>query len=142
MTTRHPRGPRHSRPRDRGRPIDITSALGASPSRWVKVTCPACGVVRVLAGHVVVRNCIDDQSWSYRARCSRCDTTFVGTTPESLALPAVAAGLAVELWRLPRPSARCAGSTLETVDALELHLALLEPDWFEEWMRVEPLGDR
>jgi hypothetical protein len=142
MTTRHPRGPHHSRPHDRGRPIEEASTGGANSSRWVKVTCPACGVVRVLAGRVVVRNCIDDQTWSYRARCSQCDTMFVGTTPESLALPAVAAGLAVELWRLPRPSARCAGSPLQTVDALELHLALLEPDWFEEWARVEPLGDR
>ena len=142
MTTRHPRGSRHSRPRGRGRPPTATGAARENPSHWVKVTCPECGVVRVLASHVVVRNCIDDQSWSYRARCSQCDTTFVGTTPESLALPAVAAGLAVELWRLPRPSARCAGSPMQAVDALELHLALLEPDWFDEWARVEPLGDR
>jgi len=90
---------------------------------------------------VVVRNCIDDQSWSYRARCSLCDTMFVGTTPEALALPAVAAGLAVELWRLPRPSARGAGAPMQDVDALELHLALAEPDWFDEWARVEPRGD-
>jgi hypothetical protein len=99
-------------------------------------------VVRVLASRVVVRNCIDDQSWSYRARCSLCDTTFVGSTPESLALPAVAAGLAVELWRLPRPSGRRPGSQFHAVDALELHLALLESDWFDRWARVEPLGDR
>ena len=55
---------------------------------------------------VVVRNCVDDESWSYRARCSKCDTTFVGGTPAALARPAVAAGLAIELWTLPKPSAR------------------------------------
>jgi hypothetical protein len=98
-------------------------------------------VVRVLASRVVVRNCIDDQSWSYRARCSQCDTTFVSATPESLALPAVAAGVAVEIWRLPQPSPRRDGSQFHAVDALELHLALLETDWFDRWTRVEPRGD-
>jgi hypothetical protein len=95
----------------------------------------------VHADLVVVRNCIDDESWSYRARCSSCDTTFVGATPASLARPAVAAGLAIELWTLPRPSARRAGSPLRAVDALELHLELLEPDWFEQLARVEPPGE-
>ncbi|HEV7524155.1 MAG TPA: hypothetical protein VGP92_04280 [Acidimicrobiia bacterium] len=113
-----------------------------STSPWVRVTCPACGVVRVKADRVVVRNCLDDRSWSYRALCSQCDTTFVGNTPAALALPAVAAGLAVELWTLPTPSARHSGSALHAVDALELHLALLEPDWFEQLASMEPLGDR
>jgi hypothetical protein len=142
MTSRHPRGPRQSRPCGT-RPSEINVPAGhENPSHWVRVTCPACGVVRVLASRVVVRNCVDDRSWSYRARCSQCDTTFVETTPESLALPAVAAGLAVELWRLPKPSGRRSGSPLHAVDALELHLALLETDWFDQWARVEPLGDR
>jgi hypothetical protein len=95
----------------------------------------------VRADLVVVRNCVDDQSWSYRARCSRCDTTFVGATPASLARPAVAAGIAIELWTLPKPSARRSGSPLRAVDALELHLALLESDWFDQLARVEPLGE-
>jgi hypothetical protein len=95
----------------------------------------------VLAGLVVVRNCVDDQSWSYRARCSKCDTTFIGTTPASLARPAVAAGLAVEHWTLPNPSPRRSGSPIHAVDALELHLALLESDWFDQWVRAEPLGE-
>jgi len=142
MTARHPRPPRLSRPcASRSTDINLPT-VRENPKHWVRVTCPACGVVRVLASGVVVRNCIDDQSWSYRARCSRCDTTFVGATPESLAIPAVAAGLAVELWRLPRPSGRRAGSPFHAVDALELHLALLEVDWFDQWARVEPPGDR
>ena len=141
MTTGHARGPRRSRPCGSNRPTGVSSTATENPSHWVRVTCPACGVVRVLAGLVVVRNCVDDQSWSYRARCSRCDTTFVGTTPASLARPAVAAGLTVEHWTLPKPSARRTGSPLHAVDALELHLALLESDWFDQWVRVEPLGE-
>ncbi len=99
-------------------------------------------MVRVPAASVVVRNCVDDQSWSYRARCSQCDTTFVDTTPESLALQALAAGLPVELWTLPKPSPRYQGSPIQAVDALELHLALAESDWFDQLVRVEPFGDR
>lgn len=94
------------------------------------------------ADRVVLRNCVDDQSWSYRALCSGCDTTFVGDTPAGLAVGAIAAGVEVEHWTLPRPSARHAGSALHAVDALELHLALLEPDWFEQLARVEPLDGK
>jgi hypothetical protein len=144
MTPRHARGPRRSRPRAADRPIAIshTGVVSPGPSPWVRVTCPACGVVRVRADLVVVRNCLDDESWSYRALCSQCHTLFVGNTPAALALPAVAAGLAVELWSLPVLSARHSGEAIHAVDALELHLALLEPDWFEQLARVEPLGDR
>jgi ribosomal protein S27E len=142
MATRHPRGPRWSRPRDNVRSTRSVSAVDRPTSRWVRVTCPECGVVRVRADHVVVRNCLDDESWSYRARCSECDTVFIGITPAELALPAVAAGIAVELWVLPVSSPRHSGAPIHAVDALELHLALLEPDWFEQLARVEPLGDR
>ena len=134
------RGPRQSRPAATGRPAGVSNAASDKPFHWVRVTCPACGVVRVLAGLVVVRNCVDDQSWSYRARCSQCDTTFVRHDPESLALPAVAAGVGLELWSLPRPSARASGSALRAIDVLELHLALLEPDWFDQMASVEAGG--
>jgi hypothetical protein len=120
----------------------MLNAASTGPSNWVRVTCPACGVVRVRADRVVVRNCTDDQSWSYRALCSRCETVFVANTPSVLALPAIAAGLPVELWTRPKLSGRHEGSPLEAVDALQLHLALLEPDWFEQLERVVPVGDR
>ena len=141
MTIGHSRGPRRTRPCGSNRPTGVAITGAESSSHWVSVTCPACGVVRVRADFVVVRNCVDDQSWSYRARCSKCDTTFVGGTPAALALPAVAAGLAIELWTLPKPSARRSGSPLRAVDALELHLALLDSDWFDRLSRVEPLGE-
>ncbi len=138
MTPGHSRGPGRSRPRGRSGPTGVAITNAENASHWVSVTCPACGVVRVRADLVVVRNCVDDQSWSYRARCSGCDITFVGPTLASLARPAVSAGLAIELWTLPKPSARRAGSPLRAVDALELHLALLEPDWFDQLVRLEP----
>ncbi len=122
-------------------PVDAGTVV-ERPSHWVRVTCPTCGVVRVRADRVVVRNCVDDQTWSYRARCSECETTFIGFTPAALALPAVAAGLVVESWTLPVPSPRHSGSPLHAVDALGLHLAMLETDWFDQLARVEPLGDR
>ncbi len=134
-------GPQRSRPRVNARPNPVPAAKIGSATPWVRVTCPECGIVRVRADRVVVRNCIDDNSWSYRARCSSCDTTFVDTTPVSLALPAVAAGLAVEIWTRPTPSARRGGGPLEMVDALELHLALLEPDWFDQLARTEPFEE-
>ena len=142
MTTRHPRGSHHPRLRGSAEGPASSDGLAESSLRWVRVTCPSCGAVRVRADHVVVRKCIDDRSWSYRARCSQCDTMFVGTTPEALALPALAAGLAIELWRLPQPSGRRPGAPMQAVDALELHFALLEPDWFDRWTGVEPRDDR
>lgn len=144
MISSHGHGPKRPRPRPRAaaRPVQRAFADGGRVTGWVRVTCPECGVVRVRADRVVVRNCVDDESWSYRARCSSCDLTFVGSTPVQLALSAVAAGLPVERWTLPKPSARHAGVALHAVDALELHLALLEPDWLEQLARVEPLGDR
>ena len=141
MTTSHPRGAKRSRLCGGSRPTPAAPIRTETPTAWVRVTCPACGVVRVRSDRVVIRNCVDDETWSYRARCSGCDTVFVGITPAALALPAVAAGLMVELWTLPQPSHRHAGSPLHAVDALELHLALLESDWFDDFARVEPLDD-
>jgi hypothetical protein len=154
MTARNSHGPRRSRPYSNVGPVEALAGFTRSergalegtttdrPSDWVRVTCPVCGVVRVRADRVVLRNCLDDLSWSYRARCSGCNATFLAFTPESLALPAIAVGVEVETWTMPVPSPRRGGSPLRAVDVLELHLALLEPDWFDELERVEPQSDR
>jgi hypothetical protein len=124
-----------------GASASASSAKSEQTYRWVRVTCPACGIVRVRTDRVVLRRCVDDETWSYRARCSTCEVVFVDATPASLALPAVAAGVGLELWSLPRLSARTSGSPLRAVDLLELHLALLEPDWFDQMASVKPGGD-
>jgi hypothetical protein len=99
--------------------------------------------VRVPTEQVVVRNCVDDQTWSYRATCSECGTRFLGDTPEGLALAALAAGVSVEIWTLPIPSARRPGPPIQAADLLALHLALMEYDWFDRLSGAEPpLGDR
>ena len=140
MATAQARGPGGSRSRPRGRrgPTEFTSGDIGRAGRWVRVTCPDCGVVRVRSDRVVVRQCLDDQTWSYRARCSKCDVVFVDGTPEALALPALAEGVAVECWTLPRPSPRHDGPPLRALDAVELHLALAEPGWFDRFVQVEP----
>ncbi len=163
MTARHSRAQHRSHPRSNGTSTDTAhvAAVGPTgiydpvidgtgigddpadpPTHWVRVTCPACGVVRVRASRVVVRNCLDDQTWSYRARCSECDLMFIGYTSAALALPAIAAGLAVESWTLPVPSARGSGAPLQVVDVLEFHLAMLDADWFDQLARIEPHGER
>ena len=48
---------------------------------------------------------------------------FLGNTPEALALAAIAAGVSVETWTLPVPSARRPGAPLQAADLLALHLA-------------------
>ncbi|MDQ1477600.1 MAG: hypothetical protein QOE62_2829 [Actinomycetota bacterium] len=141
MTIAHSHGPRRSRPCATGRPAGVSKLASEQRFRWVRVTCPSCGIVRVRTDRVVLRRCVDDQKWSYRARCSSCEVTFVESTPASLALPAIAAGVELELWSLPRPSARASGSALRSIDLLALHLALLEPDWFDQMASVKPGGD-
>jgi hypothetical protein len=158
MTARHSHEPRRSRPhpslrrrvadRRAAEPtlIDLPRVDEAAPDgsvHWVRVTCPECGIVRVPTEQVVVRNCVDDQTWSYRARCSECGTMFVGDTPEGLALAALAAGVSVETWTRSVPSARRPGPPIQAADLLAFHLALMEYDWFDRLSRVEPpLGDR
>jgi hypothetical protein len=158
MTARHSHEPRRSRPhpslrrhvanRDVAEPTLLDLPDPAQPAsdgsvHWVRVTCPGCGIVRVPIEQVVVRNCVDDQTWSYRARCSQCGTTFLGDTPEGLALAALAAGVSVEIWTLPIPSARRPGPPIQAADLLALHLALTEYDWFDRLSGAEPPpGDR
>jgi hypothetical protein len=149
MTIRRHLRPGRPRPLGTDRPPPENLTL-RTLARLVRVRCPECGIVRVRADRVVVRRCVDDQSWSYRARCPVCDSLFVGATPATLAVAAVMAGVAVEVWTRPAPSERRSGPPLRAIDALELHLALLEPDWFAQVTRLvtrpvpraEPSPDR
>jgi hypothetical protein len=100
---------------------------------WVKINCPDCGIVRVRTGDVTVRHCWDDQSWSYRTRCPECEVVFVRSTSETLADVVLDRGAELETWTLPAElQERPDGPPLQLADLLELHLALIEPDWFDD----------
>ena len=108
MTTRHPRG--SQAPPVRGaatdRPDTVRRESARVPSHWVRVTCPACGVVRVRWPIVSSSATASTTRAGRTARCARSATRCSSARrPTALALPAVAAGLAVELWPLPQPSA-------------------------------------
>lgn len=99
----------------------------------VIVDCPDCSTVRVPSTEIVVRWCADDQSCSYRTQCPRCGFAFVAATSETLAQTTIGAGARVEVWSRPAEvDERPAGPPIELADLLELHLALAEPDWFDE----------
>ena len=98
----------------------------------IVVQCPDCDEQRVSSADVRLRECVDDETWSYRFTCPSCRRRTVSLTTRVAALGAVVAGVLVETWRLP--SERCelpVGEPLTLVSVLELHELLLEPDWFD-----------
>ncbi len=98
----------------------------------IVVKCPDCVESRVAPADVTIRNCVDDGGWSYRFTCPQCRRRTVATTVESPALDALAAGARLESWSLPNDTqVSLGGAPLALVDVLELHLLLLEPNWFD-----------
>ena len=98
----------------------------------IVVSCPDCSDQRVGVGDITLRMCRDDGSWSYCFRCPACRLRAVGQTSASAATDAISAGAAFESWSWPlEMSERRDGPPLTLSDVLELHLVLLEPDWFE-----------
>jgi hypothetical protein len=56
-----------------------------------------------------------------------------GESTPWLAVEAFAAGSSLEVWHLPAElRERRNGPPLSLVDMVELHLALAEPDWYDE----------
>jgi uncharacterized Zn finger protein len=99
----------------------------------IVVRCPDCGESRVQVGEVTLRECVDTGGWTYRARCPQCGVLFVDVTQRDAALRVLVAGAPVESWLLPAElDERPDGPPLTLTDLLELHLLLLEPDWFEQ----------
>ena len=98
----------------------------------IVVKCPDCGEFRVSPREVTVRCCVDDGTWSYRFTCPNCGGITIGESLERSLMDAIGAGAHLEEWTLPtelleRPD----GPPFTTTDILELHLAMLEPDWFD-----------
>jgi len=108
-------------------------------TRRVTVQCPDCGQESVPIDAVVLRWCIDDGAWSYRARCAACTRMFVAATSAARAMQAASAGVEIEAWSHPREiHERPEGPPLSLADVLELRLALIEPDWIDRLQAESP----
>jgi hypothetical protein len=101
------------------------------------VSCRECGQTRVAVDGVTIRGCLDDDTWSYRFTCSECNRVTVEETSATRALDAVEIGVNLETWRYPEElDEQHDGPKLNLVDVLELHRALIEPDWFETLAQI------
>jgi hypothetical protein len=101
------------------------------PKRLV-VNCSSCGDMTVTSSEVTIRNCVDNDGWSYWFICPACRCRAAARTRRLPALAAVCAGSPLNTWRLPAEfDERRDGPPLTLVDLLELHLLLLEPDWID-----------
>lgn len=97
------------------------------------VKCDECAQQRVEPAAVTIRNCTDDDQWSYRFICPQCRRPTVAATHAQGALAAVAAGSTLETWRLPAELTEHPSSAppFTAADEIELRRTLAEPDWFE-----------
>jgi hypothetical protein len=107
------------------------------------VMCPDCGEQRLSPEAVTVRSCVDTGVWSYRFTCPGCHLPTVGDSVMTALLDAVDAGASLEAWALPTNLDRHpSGPPFTLVDVLELHLLLLERNWFDELQRYELDAER
>jgi hypothetical protein len=99
----------------------------------IVVECPDCGDLRIAPEDVTVRSCIDTDAWSYRFTCPECHLRTIGCSTTAALLDAVDAGADFEAWTLPAElGERPEGPPFVLADVLELHLLLLQPDWFAQ----------
>jgi hypothetical protein len=100
--------------------------------KHIVVNCSTCGDVKVASSEVTVRNCVDNDRWSYWFICPACHRRAAAPTRRRLALVALDAGSTLNTWRLPAElDEQRNGPPLALIDLLELHLLLLEPDWID-----------
>jgi hypothetical protein len=106
--------------------------MEGTAAKRVVVNCSTCGDVKVASGDVTVRNCVDNDRWSYWFICPWCRGRTAARTGRRAAFDAIWAGSTLNTWRLPADfDERPDGPPLTLVDLLELHLLLLEPDWID-----------
>ena len=116
-------------------PIDREQ--GMDRHTHIIVSCQDCGQIRTPVAGVTIRGCLDDDQWSYRFTCSECGKPTVEATSASRALDALEIGVQLETWRYPTElDEQHAGAKLNLADVLDLHRALMEPDWFDELVRT------
>lgn len=103
----------------------------------IRANCPTCGDVQLEPRDLVVRVCLDDGRGSYLFGCPACGFTVTkDATPQIVEL-LVSSGVERRTWRLPAELAeRPAGPSFTFDDLLDLHLALQDPDWFDDLARM------
>ena len=106
--------------------------MGHTSSTRLVVSCSTCGNVKVACSEVTIRNCVDNDAWSYWFICPGCRSRTSAGTRRRSALEAIDSGSTLNTWRLPAElDERPNGPPLTLVDLLELHLLLREPDWLD-----------
>lgn len=102
-------------------------------STTLVVRCTTCGDVRVAPFDVTIRNCVDNDEWSYWFHCPGCTRRSAGSTHRRPALDAILSGSAFETWATPAEVfERPTGAPFTLADVVELRLRLIEPDWTDE----------
>jgi hypothetical protein len=101
-------------------------------SARVVVSCSSCGNVRAATTDVTIRNCVDNDAWSYWFICPVCRNRAAANTCRRSAMHAIDAGSTLELWHLPAElDEQPKGPPISLIDLLELHLLFLEPNWVD-----------
>jgi predicted RNA-binding Zn-ribbon protein involved in translation (DUF1610 family) len=106
----------------------------------IVVKCPECGDQRVSPDAVTVRCCVDDGGgWSYRFACPSCGRRAVGESLVSALMDAIDSGAGFESWSSADVEEGRDAPPFTAAQEVELHLLLLEPDWFDELRRCTDL---
>jgi hypothetical protein len=99
----------------------------------IRAQCPTCGDVRLSAGDLTVRVCSDDDSGSYRFRCTGCGAPVAKPASSHIVELLVSSGVRLEMWRRPAELFEYhSGPALTPDDLLDFHVALEQPDWLDE----------
>jgi hypothetical protein len=124
--------PAAGRPISPHRKLEREAIMEDAGPKHLVVNCSTCGDVKVASSDVTVRNCVDNDHWSYWFICPACRRRAGARTRRCSALAAVHAGSTLNTWHLPAElDEQRTGPPLTLIDLLELHLLLLEPDWID-----------
>ena len=103
----------------------------------VIVSCPECGQTRVPTDRSRPRTVSTTTTWSYRFACGACGRPTVEPTSRAGRSTRSKWASNLETWHYPSELHEVHdGPKMNLVDVLELHRALLEPDWFDAFAKV------
>lgn len=94
-------------------------------TRVVRVNCPDCGCIEMLAEKVVVRICVDDDSATFRFRCTKCHSVQVVVADDSQIDVLIAVGAKSESWSIPADlRATHSGEVIDVDEVLDFRTEL------------------